>query len=96
MCGICGVVQIGGEPREVIAPHMLEQMTEIIRHRGPDDVGTYEAPGIALGVRRLSIVDVDAGHQAVTSEDGAVVAVQNGELYNHDEIRRELRGPGTR
>ena len=94
MCGICGVVQIGGEPREVIAPHMLEQMTEIIRHRGPDDVGTYEAPGIALGVRRLSIVDVDAGHQPVTSEDGAVVAVQNGELYNHDEIRRELRGHG--
>src|SRR4051812_10899280 len=69
-------------------------MTDSMVHRGPNDRGTYLRPGIALGVRRLSIVDVDGGHQPVASEDGSVVAVQNGELYNHDEIRERLRRKG--
>ena len=63
-------------------------------HRGPNDRGTYEADGVALGVRRLSIVDVAGGHQPVTNEDGRVVAVQNGELYNHVDLRRELERGG--
>jgi len=93
MCGICGVVQIGGgEPRVVIEPEALDRMTDAMTHRGPSDRGTYAAPGIALGVRRLSIVDVAGGHQPVANESGSVWAVQNGELYNHRELRRELTG----
>jgi asparagine synthase (glutamine-hydrolysing) len=94
MCGICGVVQVRGEPREVVSPVVLDAMTDAMTHRGPDDRGTYAAPGIALGVRRLSIIDVEGGHQPVESEDGEVVAIQNGELYNHADVRRELRHEG--
>lgn len=94
MCGICGVVQLGGEPRAVLAPDVLDAMTDSMVHRGPNDRGTYSAPGIALGVRRLSIVDVEGGHQPFLSEDETVVAIQNGELYNHDTVRAELSGRG--
>ncbi len=96
MCGICGVIQVGGEPREVIAAPVLDRMTDAMTHRGPNDRGVYTAPGVALGVRRLSIVDVAAGHQPFSNEDGQVWAIQNGELYNHDEIRRELARSGHR
>jgi asparagine synthetase B (glutamine-hydrolysing) len=51
MCGICGVVQVGGEPRELVSPEQLDDMTDVMTHRGPNDRGTYAAPGIALGVR---------------------------------------------
>src|SRR5204862_823185 len=61
---------------------------------GPNDRGTYSAEGVALGVRRLSIVDVEGGHQPFASEGDRVWAIQNGELYNHDEIRAELRARG--
>ena len=71
-------------------------MTEVIRHRGPDDVGTYTAPGIAIGVRRLSIVDVMEGHQPFPNEDGTVWAAQNGELYEHASIRDRLGSDGHR
>jgi asparagine synthase (glutamine-hydrolysing) len=94
MCGICGVVQLGGEPRRVVAQDVLDQMTDAMTHRGPNDRGTYSAEGVALGVRRLSIVDVDGGHQPVSNEDGTVWAVQNGELYNHEEIRARLQRDG--
>jgi asparagine synthase (glutamine-hydrolysing) len=88
------VVQITGEPRPVLDVAVLDAMTDAMTHRGPNDRGTYLRPGIALGVRRLSIVDVEGGHQPVASEDGSVVAVQNGELYNHDEVRERLRSKG--
>lgn len=94
MCGICGVVQVGGEPREVVSEDVLDHMTDSMAHRGPNDRGTYIAPGVALGVRRLSIVDVEGGHQPFANEDGTVIAIQNGELYNHDVLRRELRRDG--
>jgi asparagine synthase (glutamine-hydrolysing) len=94
MCGICGVVQVGGNPREVVTPEALAQMTDAMTHRGPNDRGVYQAPGIAIGVRRLSIVDVEGGHQPFFNEDSSVVGAQNGELYNHGEIRRHLRGKG--
>jgi asparagine synthase (glutamine-hydrolysing) len=90
MCGICGVIQIAGDPRLPVEQHMLDNMTDLMIHRGPDDRGTHLAPGVALGVRRLSIVDVAAGHQPVSSEDGKIWAIQNGELYNHEAIRSEL------
>jgi asparagine synthase (glutamine-hydrolysing) len=96
MCGICGVVQIGGAPRRVIAPDVLDWMTDVMAHRGPNDRGTYASGGIALGVRRLSIVDVEGGHQPFSSEDGNVWAIQNGELYNHVALRAELEEDGHR
>ena len=67
-------------------------MTDAMTHRGPDDRGTYAAAGVALGVRRLAIVDVAGGHQPVSNEDRSVWAVQNGELYNHGELRPWLEG----
>jgi asparagine synthase (glutamine-hydrolysing) len=94
MCGICGVVQVGGDPREVVAPGVLDRMTDTMTHRGPNDRGTYQADGVALGVRRLSIVDVDGGHQPFSNESGDVWAIQNGELYNHDEARTRLAADG--
>jgi asparagine synthase (glutamine-hydrolysing) len=94
MCGICGVVQIGGAPRDVIAPDLLDAMTDAMRHRGPNDRGTFIRPGVAFGVRRLSIVDVEGGHQPFASEDGRVVGMQNGEIYNHLDLRRSLAGAG--
>ncbi len=94
MCGICGVVQIGGEPRPVLSRGVLDRMTDVMSHRGPDDRGTFEEPGVAIGARRLSIVDVEGGHQPFASEDERVWAVQNGELYNHADLRRQLRADG--
>ena len=80
-----------GEPRAVVSPDVLDRMTDAMTHRGPNDRGTYLAEGIALGVRRLSIVDVEGGHQPFANEDGSIWAVQNGELYNHDDVRAGLR-----
>ena len=72
MCGICGVVQIGGPPRQVVAAETLDRMIDAMTHRGPDDRGSLLSPGAALGVRRLSIVDVDGGHQPFSDERGGV------------------------
>src|SRR4249919_2456805 len=96
MCGICGVVQIGGPPRQVVAAETLDRMIDAMTHRGPDDRGSLLAPGVALGVRRLSIVDVDGGHQPFSNESGDVWAIQNGELYNHKDVRAELASDGHR
>lgn len=94
VCGICGAVQINGEPRQVISPETLDRMTDAMTHRGPNDRGTYTANGIALGVRRLSIVDVEGGHQPFSNEDGSIWAIQNGELYNHRLLRDVLEADG--
>src|SRR5712691_7992858 len=95
MCGICGVIQLGGHPRLPIDAGTLDTMTDRMVHRGPDERATHLAPGIALGVRRLAIVDIEGGHQPVANEDGRVLAIQNGELYNHLELRERL-GSGHR
>jgi asparagine synthase (glutamine-hydrolysing) len=88
------VIQLGGEPRPVVAPGVLDRMTDTMTHRGPSDRGTHEDDGVALGVRRLSIVDVEGGHQPFANEDESVWAIQNGELYNHEALRGELRADG--
>ena len=88
------MVQLGGEPRQVVEPHVLVHMTDMMTHRGPNDRGLYEAPGVALGMRRLSIVDVEGGHQPFMNERGDVWAVQNGELYNHERLREDLHAGG--
>jgi asparagine synthase (glutamine-hydrolysing) len=96
MCGICGLVQIDGDPRRLGSPHVVDRMTDRLTHRGPNDRGVFSAPGIALGARRLSIVDIAGGHQPMANEDGTVVAVQNGELYNHEALRADLERAGHR
>src|SRR4051794_31686445 len=71
-------------------------MTDAMVHRGPNDRGTYQADGVAFGARRLSVVDVADGHQPFSNEDETVWAMQNGELYNHSDIRVRLRRDGHR
>ena len=93
MCGIAGVVGRGS--REV-AQADLERMLSALRHRGPDDEGTYFGPGAAIGMRRLAIVDPRGGAQPFFSEDRRIVAVVNGEIYNHAELRRDLERRGHR
>ena len=87
MCGITGVLGPGGAK-------VIEAMTEALYHRGPDGTGTWKGGGVALGARRLAIVDVAGGHQPMVSGDHVLVA--NGEIYNHVELRRELEAHGDR
>ena len=94
VCGICGVVQVRGETRAAVDLATLRSMTSTMRHRGPDDAGYHVADRVAIGVRRLSIIDLVDGHQPFANERGTVVAAQNGELYNHDAIRRRLERDG--
>ena len=94
MCGICGLAF--RDPARTLPPETLERMTDIVRHRGPDSDGHHSAPGIALGVRRLRIVDLVTGDQPIRSEDGALVLICNGEIYNAPELRAELQARGHR
>jgi asparagine synthase (glutamine-hydrolysing) len=91
VCGICGVIQLGGEPRAPVSQAVLESMNDAMRHRGPDDAGSLLEPGAAIGARRLSIIDVEGGHQPFANEDGTVWGAQNGEIYNHAELGGRLR-----
>src|SRR3954466_5674172 len=82
MCGICGVAGVETD-RPPLDADVLARMTGSLRHRGPDDSGHLLQPGVAIGVRRLSIIDPAGGHQPLASEDGAVWVALNGEIYNH-------------
>ena len=88
------MIRLGGEPGPVVSDETLVRMTDVMSHRGPDDRGLHTGDGVALGVRRLSIVDVAGGHQPFSSEDGRIVAIQNGELYNHADLRLSLSAAG--
>lgn len=92
VCGICGVVP----SQELVDPRLLSAMMRAMVHRGPDDEGSWSDKTHALGFRRLSILDVSGGHQPMTNESGAVVAVVNGEIYNFQEIRKRLQRHGHR
>ena len=93
MCGICGIVDFGGSGAE---PVTLERMTATLRHRGPDDTGTYLAPPAALGHTRLSIIDLTSqGHQPMLTDDRGLALVYNGEIYNFPELKRELEADGV-
>lgn len=86
MCGICGVVSV--DPRERIDARHVLWMRDTLEHRGPDDAGLYVAPGVGLGHRRLSIIDLSPeGRQPMSNEDGKVWIVFNGEIYNFAEHR---------
>lgn len=105
MCGITGA--IWNEPALALDDATLGRMIETLRHRGPDDEGSYRSewrvgpggrpvPGVALGFRRLSIIDLVCGHQPLSNEDGTVWIVFNGEIYNYRDLRRRLEGGGHR
>ena len=94
MCGIAGIVE--RDPVRPVARDDLGRMVETLRHRGPDDEGAVTLPGVALGMRRLSIIDVAGGQQPFASEDGVVQLVANGEIYNHAELRDDLIARGHR
>lgn len=92
MCGICGIFNLNGDPVE---HRHIKAMADSLAHRGPDDEGIFIDVNIALGHRRLAVLDVSpAGHQPMTTADGQIVIVYNGEIYNFLEIRRELEGLG--
>jgi asparagine synthase (glutamine-hydrolysing) len=94
MCGICGIVDLRGG--RTFSREDLRAMANVIRHRGPDDHGELSSGAVGLGFRRLSIVDLDNGHQPMSNEDGTVWIVFNGEIYNHSQLRRDLERRGHR
>ncbi len=94
MCGIAGALDLSGN-RDFPAD-CLRRMLGALFHRGPDGEGRIFAPGIALGARRLAILDPEGGAQPVTNEAGDVVAAVNGELFEHDALRSDLEGRGHR
>lgn len=94
MCGICGFIP--RDPRQPVHHDLIAHMTAFLRHRGPDSEGFYVKPGVGLGVRRLAIVDVEGGDQPIANEDGSIVLVCNGEIYNYPELRPQLLASGHR
>jgi asparagine synthase (glutamine-hydrolysing) len=94
MCGICGLV--AAERDGAPDPEAVARMSRRLRHRGPDSDGLFRRGPVALAARRLSIIDLDHGDQPIANEDGSVVVVQNGEIYNYRELKRELEGQGHR
>jgi asparagine synthase (glutamine-hydrolysing) len=93
MCGIAGIMSFGEQP---VLSSELRAMCGAISHRGPDDDGFYFGREVALGMRRLAIIDLDAGMQPVHNEDATVWVVFNGEIYNYRELRRQLEARGHR
>ncbi|MBP3381630.1 MAG: asparagine synthetase B, partial [Clostridia bacterium] len=89
MCGFCGFTGALAD-RETF----LKQMTEKITHRGPDSDGYFVDDGIAMGFRRLSIIDLEAGHQPLYNEDKTLVLTFNGEIYNYRALREQLLAAG--
>src|SRR5690349_8067902 len=94
MCGIAGLLLHDADARPDAA--RLRAMVDALTHRGPDDSGFHHDGNVAIGMRRLAIVDPVGGHQPVANEDGSVHVVYNGECYNFTELRAELIGAGHR
>ncbi len=94
MCGIAGFVNLQCSQEQ--ADHLIDAMCQVIRHRGPDDQGTWAEQGTALGMRRLSIIDLAGGHQPIFNETKDVLVVFNGEIYNYKELKATLEERGHR
>ena len=88
MCGITGIFETRG--KNEIERDVLARMNESQHHRGPDEGSYHIEPGLGLGHRRLSIIDVATGQQPIFNEDGSVVIIYNGEIYNYQELIPEL------
>jgi asparagine synthase (glutamine-hydrolysing) len=93
MCGIAGLFSLNGKP---VLEEEVQSMCDAMVHRGPNDDGYYTAPGVSIGMRRLSIIDIDGGHQPVHNEDKSVWVVFNGEIYNFKSLRATLERQGHR
>ena len=94
MCGICGIINF--DPDCAITLDAIRSLANTLAHRGPDDEGYFLERNIALGHRRLSIIDLEKGHQPMYNQDRSVVIVFNGEIYNFQEIRVKLKAAGHR
>src|SRR4051812_3627395 len=93
MCGLCGVFN----PHEPLQPPQVDacrRMSAAMLHRGPDEQGLHHEGGVALGHRRLSIIDLSTGQQPMRSADGRLTLVFNGEVYNFQDLRPELEAAG--
>lgn len=95
---MCGIFGYWDRRRDALSVDDLRAMGNSLVHRGPDDEGIHHAParGVAVGNRRLSIIDIGGGHQPFVSDDGQIAVVQNGEIFNHVELAAELRQQGVR
>src|SRR5687767_1963446 len=102
MCGIAGFADTTGgayngqAARQENEFNLVHRMCDVIRHRGPDDEGIHVEPGVGLGMRRLSIIDLAGGRQPIHNETSTVWVVFNGEIYNYRELRAELEALGHR
>src|SRR5205809_6655468 len=94
MCGIAGLIAL--HERRPVPQSSLRAMAKVLTHRGPDDEGFFVESGIGLASRRLSIIDVSDGHQPVANEDGSVIVIFNGELFDYQKLRAELVSKGHR
>ncbi len=92
MCGICG--QYNFKDHRAVLPETIRKMTRTMVHRGPDDEGVYICGSLGFGFRRLSIIDIQGGHQPMSDQDESVWIVFNGEIYNFRDLRKELEGFG--
>jgi len=92
MCGICGIAKV--PQAEPFFSSLLSSMCQTLIHRGPDDEGIFVEKNAGLGVRRLSIIDLEKGHQPLSNEDGTIWIAQNGEIYNFPQLREELLSTG--
>lgn len=93
---MCGIAGIAGKADDAVDAGDLHRMCQTMVHRGPDDEGVYTRGPVGLGIRRLSVIDVAGGHQPIHNEDESVWVVCNGEIYNFQELRRELESRGHR
>jgi len=91
MCGIVGIADLAGRP---VDRELIKSMNDRIVHRGPDDEGYWVGDGVGLAMRRLSIIDLDGGHQPFFNETKTVITVYNGEIYNFQELQQSLRRRG--
>src|SRR3954451_4976046 len=92
MCGICGIASRRGP----VERSRLDAMSATLVHRGPDSDGVFLGDGVGLAARRLAIIDLAGGDQPIANEEGTIHVVQNGEIYNHEELRAELERDGHR
>jgi len=93
MCGIAGKFHYGNKDRTV-SHELISEMCDLMQHRGPDDEGYYVSGPLGIGMRRLSIIDVEGGQQPISNEDGSVWVIQNGEIYNFQQLKKELEDRG--
>ena len=91
MCGISGFLYFEDKP---VDGKLVQEMSDLQAHRGPDEAGLHLGRGVALGHRRLSIIDLSSGKQPLSNEDGTVWITFNGEIYNFQELREQLIGRG--